>query len=380
MLLEKNKKRLELNQTIINFLKRYDYSFLVSMLVIFTIGILNLYSATHAHTSVHMQGLYKSQLLWFGIANITAFIVSLFPPKSLFRFSYWIYAVNVFLLILVLVMGQKGMGAQRWLVIGGFRLQPSELMKISLALALARYYSKNSPEKELYLKDLIMPFLITIIPTVLIVLQPDLGTGLLLVLIFLVVSFFKRLRWKSIGIIAVIGIVSGLLMYNFGLKEYQRKRILTFIDPQADAKGSGYNAIQSQIAIGSGRFMGKGFKNSSQASLNYLPENHTDFVFSIFNEEHGLFGSIVLIALYIILMMRFIWLSGSVLRFYEAVLAIGVMSIFFWHTFINMCMVMGLMPIVGLPLPLMSYGGSSLLTFGICIGIATSLSNSRNLF
>jgi len=350
------------------------------MIVIFVIGILNLYSATHAHTSETMQSLYKSQLMWFVIANIVAFAVSLFPPKSLFRFSYWIYALNVFLLILVLVMGQKGMGAQRWLVVGGFRLQPSELMKISVALALARYYAKNNPERELYLKDLIIPFIMTIVPTVLIVLQPDLGTGLLLILIFLVITFYKRLRWKSIGVLAVIGIVSGLLMYNFGLKEYQRKRIVTFIDPQADAKGSGYNAIQSQIAIGSGRMMGKGFKNSSQASLNYLPENHTDFVFSIFNEEHGFFGSIVLVALYIILIMRFLWLSSSVLRFYESVLSIGIMSIFFWHTFINMSMVMGLMPIVGLPLPFMSYGGSSLLTFGICIGIATSLSNARNLF
>jgi rod shape determining protein RodA len=350
------------------------------MFVIFTIGILNLYSATHAHTSIHMQNLYKSQMLWFILANVTAFAVSLFPPKSLFRLSYWIYALNVFLLILVLVMGKKGMGAQRWLVIGGFRLQPSELMKISMALALSRYYSKNFPEKELLLKNLIIPFLMTIIPTVLIVLQPDLGTGLLLILIFLVITFYKRLRWKSIGILAVIGILSGLLMYNFGLKEYQRKRIITFIDPQADAKGSGYNAIQSQIAIGSGRVLGKGFKNSSQASLNYLPENHTDFVFSIFNEEHGFFGSVVLVALYIILMMRFIWLSGSVLRFYESILSIGIMSIFFWHTFINMCMVMGLMPIVGLPLPFMSYGGSSILTFGICIGIATSMSNSRNFF
>lgn len=369
-----------MNQTILNFLKRYDYSFLVSMLVIFIIGVLNLYSATHAHTSMSMQNLYKSQLLWFVLANLTAFIVSIFPPKSLFRISYWVYAANVFLLILVLVMGQKGMGAQRWLVIGGFRLQPSELMKISVALALARYYAKNSPEKELYLRDLIIPFIITFIPTVLIVLQPDLGTGLLLILIFLVITFYKRLRWKTIGILALIGLVSGTAMYKFGLKEYQRKRILTFIDPQADAKGSGYNAIQSQIAIGSGRLMGKGFKKSSQASLNYLPENHTDFVFSIFNEEHGFFGSIVLIALYIILMMRFIWLSGSVLRFYDSVLAIGLMSIFFWHTFINMCMVMGLMPIVGLPLPFMSYGGSSILTFGICIGMATSLSNGRNLF
>ncbi len=350
------------------------------MYAIFFLGILNLYSATHAHSSLSMQNLYKSQMMWFLMANVIVVIVSLFPPKTLLRLSYWVYCANVFLLILVLVMGEKGMGAQRWLVLGGFRIQPSEFMKISLALALARYFSRNRPEKMLFLRDLLVPFIMTMIPTVLIVLQPDLGTGLLLILIFLVVAFYKRLSWKTIGVISLIGIVSGLLMYNFGLKEYQKKRILTFIDPQADAKGSGYNAIQSQIAIGSGRFLGKGFKNSSQASLNYLPENHTDFVFSIFNEEHGFFGSMVLVSLYLILMYRFIWLSGSVLRFYDSVLAIGVMSIFFWHTFINMCMVMGLMPIVGLPLPLMSYGGSSLITFAICIGVATSLSNSRNLF
>jgi rod shape determining protein RodA len=369
-----------LKRQVLEFLKKYDFSFIGSMYAIFFLGILNLYSVTFSQTSPKLQGIFGSQLKWFILGNVVIVIISLFSPKTLFRLSYWAYALNVFLLILVLVVGDKGMGAQRWLVLGGFRLQPSELMKISLALALARYYARSKPEKALFLKDLFIPFLVTIVPTILIILQPDLGTGLLLILIFLVMSFYKRLRWRSIGILAVIGIVAGLLMYNFGLKDYQKRRILTFIDPQADAKGSGYNAIQSQIAIGSGRFLGKGFKNSSQASLNYLPENHTDFVFSIFNEEHGFFGSVVLISLYIILLLRFIWLSGSVLRFYDSVLAIGIMSIFFWHTIINMCMVMGLMPIVGLPLPFMSYGGSSLMTFAVCIGMATSLSNSRNLF
>jgi len=369
-----------LRQQIFNFFKRYDFSFIGSMTAIFFIGILNLYSATHAHTSLSMQNLYQSQLVWFFVAILVAFIISLVPAKNWFRFSYFFYGVNIILLILVLVMGHKGMGAQRWLVIGGFRLQPSELMKVSIVLALARYFTRMNPEKRLNLKDIILPFIITLVPAVLIIMQPDLGTGLILILIFCVIVFFKRLKWKSIISLGLIGLMSGLVMYNFGLKEYQRKRIRTFINPYEDAKGSGYNAIQSQIAIGSGRFFGKGFKNSSQASLNYLPENHTDFVFSIFNEEHGLFGSIVLIALYSVLMLRFIWLSGSVLRIYDSIMAIGVMSIFFWHTFINMCMVMGLMPIVGLPLPFMSYGGSSMLTFGICIGLATSLSNSRNIF
>ncbi len=368
-----------MKQEILNFLKRYDFSFFGSMMAIFIIGILNLYSATHADT--HLNLLYKSQIFWFFVATGFGFLLTvIMPPKHLERTSYFIYGLNVLLLVMVLFFGQKGMGAQRWLSLGGFRIQPSEFMKISLALALARYYSRVAPEKELGFRDIIVPGIITLIPTILTVMQPDLGTGLLLVLIFLMVTFYKRLRWKTIGILAVIGLISGGVMFNFGLKEYQKKRILTFINPTADAKGSGYNAIQSIIAIGSGRFLGKGYKNSSQASLNYLPENHTDFVFSIYNEEHGFFGSIVLIALYLILLMRFIWLSGSVVRFYDSVLVIGVMSIFFWHIFINMCMVMGLMPIVGLPLPFMSYGGSSMMTFGICVGISTSLSNARSMF
>lgn len=178
----------------------------------------------------------------------------------------------------------------------------------------------------------------------------------------------------------ILGALSGTLMYQFGLKEYQRNRIVAFLDPSADARGSGYNAIQSKIAIGSGQLFGKGLKNSSQASLQYLPENHTDFIFSVYNEEHGFFGAIFLIALFLILMYRFLWLAVSVNRLFDSIVIIGLLSIFFWHTAINMAMVMGLMPVVGLPLPFLSYGGSSLMTFSICCGIATSISNSRNFF
>ena len=173
-------------------------------------------------------------------------------------------------------------------------------MKMGLVLALARYFTKVYPEKQLGFKDLIIPGLIMGIPAVMVIVQPDLGTGMLLVFIFSMMIFYKRLKWKTIVTLGVIGLVSGVLMNNFGLREYQKKRIHTFIDPYEDAKGSGYNAIQSEIAIGSGRLFGKGFRNSSQASLNYLPENHTDFVFAIFNEEHGFFGSVFLIILYLV--------------------------------------------------------------------------------
>ncbi|HXH31448.1 MAG TPA: rod shape-determining protein RodA [Bacteriovoracaceae bacterium] len=369
-----------MNQTVLQFLKRYDFSFLGSMTAIFLVGVLNLYSATHDQTHEGLNLLWRSQIIWFLVAMSVAIAISFLNPKTFERFSYVAYVGTLFLIFLVLLMGKVGMGAQRWLVLGPIRMQPSEFMKMGLVLAMARYFTKVSPERQLGFRELIIPGIITMIPAVMVIIQPDLGTGMLLLFIFCMMIFYKRLKWKTIVSLGAIAMVSGVLMYNFGLKEYQRKRIHTFIDPYEDAKGSGYNAIQSEIAIGSGRLFGKGFKNSSQASLNYLPENHTDFVFAIFNEEHGFFGSVFLVILYLVFFMRLIWLASSVQRFYDSVLVIGVMSIFFWHTFINMAMVSGLLPIVGIPLPLMSYGGSSMLTFGVGVGIATSISNSRNFF
>lgn len=361
-------------------LKKYDFSFFGISSAIFFMGVINLYSATHASSSAHMASLYKTQLMYYFLSLALGVAVSFIQPKNFFRFSYFVYIFVVVLLVLVLILGHKGMGAQRWIVFGPLRFQPSEIMKLSVILVLARWYAKTNPDRELGIRDMIIPFIIALIPTLLIVMEPDLGTGLLILLIFAVVSFYRRLKWKSIAILSIVAILCGGVVYKFGLKPYQRKRVTVFLNPGQDARGSGYNAIQSKIAIGSGQFWGKGFKKSSQASLNYLPENHTDFVFSIFNEEHGFLGSLFLISLYIILFYRFIWLASSVTRLFDSIVTIGIMSIFFWHTFINMGMIMGLLPIVGLPLPLMSYGGSSLLTFGICNGIATSISNSRNLF
>lgn len=368
-------------QTLLQYLKRYDFSFLGSMFAIFLVGVLNLYSATHSQTNEGLDMLYRSQILWYLISTVVAIVVSVvFSPKTFERVSYLVYGLTLFLLLLVLVMGDVGMGAQRWLVIGPLRMQPSEFMKLGLVMALARYLSRVSPERELSFRDLWVPGMIAGVPAILVIVQPDLGTGMLLLLIFSMVIFYKRLKWKTITTLGIVAVLGGVLMYNYGLREYQRKRIHTFIDPYADAKGSGYNAIQSEIAIGSGRLFGKGFKNSSQASLQYLPENHTDFVFAIFNEEHGFFGSVFLMILYIIMFTRLVWLASGVQRFYDSVLVVGILAIFFWHTFINMSMVSGLMPIVGVPLPMMSYGGSSMMTYGVCVGIVTSISNSRNFF
>lgn len=350
------------------------------MCVIFLVGVLNLYSSTHSQVHEGLDNLWKSQAFWFFISLSVAIGISFINPKTFERFAYLGYIFTLFLIFLVLLMGKVGMGAQRWLVLGPIRMQPSEFMKMGLVLAMARYFTKVNPERPLGFRELIVPGLIVMVPAIMVIVQPDLGTGMLLIFIFCMMIFYKRLKWKTIATLGIAGLISGVLMYNYGLKEYQRKRIHTFIDPYEDARGSGYNAIQSEIAIGSGRLLGKGFKNSSQASLNYLPENHTDFVFAIFNEEHGFFGSVFLVFLYLVFFMRLIWLASSVQRFFDSMLVVGIMAIFFWHTFINMAMVSGLLPIVGIPLPLMSYGGSSMLTFGVGVGMATSISNSRNFF
>ena len=366
--------------SVLSTLKKYDYTFLGISLAIFIMGVVNLYSATHASTSTRMANLYMSQLGWYMVSLFAGIVVSFINPKNIYRFSYALYAFNILLLVLVLFLGHKGMGATRWLAIGPFRLQPSELTKICVILALARFLSKDSPDQPMGLRQLIKPALLAFIPAVLIIVEPDLGTGLLVILIFFFIAFYRKLKWRTLGLLFLLGLIGSLGMYKYGLKDYQRKRVQTFFNPGEDARGSGYNAIQSKIAIGSGQFWGKGFKNSSQASLNYLPENHTDFVFSIFNEEHGFIGSLFLLSLYLVLFLRFLWLAYNVNRIFEAIVVVGLLSVFFWHTVINMGMVMGLLPIVGLPLPLMSYGGSSLLTFGLICGIATSISNSRNLF
>lgn len=368
------------NNNFVTAIKRYDFSFFGIACAIFLIGIINLYSATHANTRDVAEGLYLSQVMWFFIAVTIGIFVSFINTKTWQRLAYFAYIFVCIILVAVLVLGHSSMGAQRWISIAGVRFQPSEITKLAVVMCMARWFSREQIERETGLRDLVVPFLIAMLPASLIIVQPDLGTGMLVIVISFFMAFYRKLKWQSIAIIALIGIFSGTAMYKFGLKEYQRKRIITFLDPSADARGSGYNAIQSKIAIGSGQFFGKGFRKSSQASLNYLPENHTDFIFAIFNEEHGFFGSLVLISLYLILFYRFLWLSTSVNKFFDSLLVIGMLGILFAHTLINMSMVTGLMPIVGIPLPFMSYGGSSLVTLFVCIGIATQISNSRNLF
>lgn len=361
------------------YLEKIDVSFVALILILFILGLLNLISVTH--NNPNLSHLWKTQTLWFSISLVAFLITSFIRPSTYSRFAYPLYIATNLLLVGVLLFGQVGMGAQRWLSIGPFRLQPSEFSKLSLILALAKWFSHYSPVKGLKTKDLLIPGLITLVPTLLIRAQPDLGTSLILVFIFGVLIFFRRLPLKPILTIVILAIVGGTTVYHFGgLKDYQKKRVLSFLNPEEYALGAGYNAIQSKIAIGSGQVWGKGYQKSTQASLKFLPENHTDFVFSVLSEEHGFLGAVIVIALFGFLIYRLLLQASLVMDLFASTVSVGIAALFFFHVFVNMGMVMGLLPVVGLPLPYMSYGGSSLLTFGLAIGIATSMSRTRGIF
>lgn len=362
-------------------LRKFDWSLILITLAVFTIGILNMYSATFLET-VGRGGMtyYKLQLMWFGTGAVAAAVILLVHYKMLSRFAYPIYFFNLALLVLVLVAGKSTMGGRRWLGIGSIGIQPSEFMKLSLVIALAKYFETERNTAGYRLRDLWLPFMMVTIPAGLIILQPDLGTAMILLLVFASTMLFIKVEKRSIMILALIGLIAVPVIYKYGLKQYQRQRIVSFINPMSDPKGSGYNSIQSMIAIGSGKFMGKGFKRGTQSQLNFLPEHHTDFIFSVFSEEHGFLGALVLLSLYTLLFLTGLNIAYVSHDKFGTLLALGIMMIFFWHIFINMGMVCGILPIVGVPLPFMSYGGSSLITSLMGIAILTNISNKRFMF
>jgi rod shape determining protein RodA len=359
-------------------LKRFNWSLIALEILLFLIGIWNLMSATGVQDK--SLGLYKNQALWFGIGmGLTALILLL--HYSIFsRLAYFIYFANLLLLAAVLFMGRSTLGAKRWLGIGAFRIQPSEFMKLSMVICLAKYFESDQTVGGYGIRDLLLPLLLVMLPCGLIMLQPDLGTALIILLTFISMMLFIRIQPKTLLAIAIISAVAMPSIYKFGLKPYQRQRLVSFLNPGSDPKGSGYNSIQSMIAVGSGQLFGKGYKKGTQSQLNFLPEHHTDFIFSVFSEEHGFVGSILLLAAYMVFMLNGLSVAYQSHDKFGILLALGVMTIFFWHIFINMGMVMGLLPIVGVPLPFLSYGGSSLVTSILAVAILTNIANKKFMF
>jgi len=299
-------------------------------------------------------------------------IIAHIDPYQFKRYSTLLFSLGILLLIAVLIMGQIGKGAQRWLELGLFRFQPSEMIKLTTPMMIAWYLAEHPmPPKK---KHLIVAGLLIIIPTVLIAKQPDLGTALLVFSSGAAVLFFAGLSWLFIA--AIITILSALtpILWHF-MHDYQRDRVLTFLNPEADPLGRGYHIIQSKIAIGSGGIYGKGWLGSTQSELDFLPESSTDFIFAVFAEEFGLFGGLSLLTLYLIIITRCLYIASQAQDSYNRLLASSLSLTFFVYVFVNIGMVIGILPVVGVPLPLISYGGTSIVTllsgFGILMSIHT---------
>ncbi len=355
-------------------IKNFDWGFMALIFLIGTIGLGILYSAlTAGNETISVHVLFKKQMIWMGAGFIVMMIILMIDFRDLDKINLFIYAFCVGLLISVLIFGQLGGGSRRWLLIGFVRIQPSELMKIALIISLASVYSTSISQTGLNFRKLIKPAILCAIPFVLIVNQPDLGTGLLLLLIAGSITLFVKVERKVLYIISGICLVTAPLLWS-GLKTYQKSRILTFLDPDRDPLGAGYHIIQSKIAIGSGMLTGKGFLKGTQNALSFLPEHHTDFILSVLAEEWGLMGSSILLLVYFIFLLWGLNIAYNCRNMFGSILAFGITTMIFWQIFINIGMVMGLMPVVGVPLPLVSYGGSSMITNMVGFGILLNIS------
>ncbi|MCF8093305.1 MAG: rod shape-determining protein RodA [Desulfotignum sp.] len=356
-------------------IEHFDWGFLVIILLIGSAGLGILYSAVTAGwqgTGLHY--LFEKQMIWMGAGFAVMMVILVIDFRELDKLNLFVYAVCVALLISVYFFGQSGGGSRRWLVLGPVSMQPSELMKIALIISLSSLYADTVSPEGLNFRNLVKPALLCIIPVFLIVNQPDLGTGLMLLLIAGSITLFVKVEKKVVFTLAALGGCIVPLVWFAGLKAYQKARILTFLDPDRDPLGTGYHIIQSKIAIGSGMITGKGFLQGTQNALSFLPEQHTDFILSVLAEEWGLVGCSVLLVLYFVLLLWGLNISYNCRNMFGSILAFGITSMIFWQIFINIGMVMGLMPVVGVPLPLVSYGGSSVITNMVGFGILLNIS------
>ncbi len=308
------------------------------------------------------------QIARFSVAFIGMMVLALIPMRILIDYAYLAYFACLLVLLGVDIMGHIGMGAQRWLSLGGLNLQPSEFMKLALILALARYFHRMYPEDIRRFTFLIVPALMIVCPAVLILRQPNLGTTVILASVGGIIFFLAGLQWRYFIALGVSVIAAAPLAWHF-MHDYQKRRVLTFLDPEQDPLGAGYNIMQSMIAIGSGGLFGKGYLQGSQSQLNFLPEKHTDFIFTMLAEEFGFVGSMTLLLLYFLLLMCGLMVAQSSRSTFGALVAAGVTAMLFIHILINCGMVMGMLPVVGVPLPLMSYGGSIMVSTVLAIGL-----------
>jgi rod shape determining protein RodA len=358
------------------FVQYFDWGLLGLAILLGCIGIVTLFSVVTADTQTPEKMLYVKQLIWFGAGLVFMVLACLFNYKILDRWAYTIYITCCILLVAVLFFGKYVSGSKRWLMIGPLSVQPSELIKIAVIIILAHYYSRHAYTRGFTLRALIKPSVLVLIPFLLIVRQPDLGTAFLVFLIASSMTLFVKIEKRAF--LSILGFCTVIFpLVWFFLKAYQKRRILTFLDPDRDPLGAGYHIIQSKIAIGSGMITGKGYLKGTQNSLSFLPEQHTDFIFSVFAEEWGFVGSLILILIFLVLIIWALNIAYGCRDPFGTILSVGVSAMIFWQVVVNIGMVMGLMPVVGIPLPFISYGGSSIVTMMISVGLLINVSMRR---
>ncbi|NVJ59694.1 MAG: rod shape-determining protein RodA [Gammaproteobacteria bacterium] len=349
-----------------------DVPLLVSLLVVMGFGLIVLYSAGGQSESLMMR-----QVARLAVGCTAMFIMAQLPPRFYANWAPAIYSFGIILLLAVLIIGDKGKGAQRWLEFAGFRFQPSEIMKLAVPMMVAWFFSERVlPARK---RELLVAFLIVMFPTLLILKQPDLGTSLLIASSGMFVIFLSGVSWRLLISFGVVAVIYAPIHWFFVMREYQRERVLVYLDPERDPLGSGYHIIQSKIAIGSGGLDGKGWLKGTQSQYEFLPERSTDFIFAVLGEEFGLVGVILLLALYLIVIARGMYIGSQAQETFSRLLAGAIVLTFFIYLFVNIGMVTGLLPVVGLPLPLVSYGGTSMVTLLAGFGMLMSIYTHRKL-
>lgn len=351
-----------------------NWGFVLLICATASVGFVMLYSAADGN----IEPWASRQMIRFAAGLFIMFVVALVDIRIWLRLAYPLYAISLLMLGAVEIMGVVGMGAKRWVEIGPIQIQPSEIMKITLVMAIARYFHGLPLEDVRRIRWLIVPLILVGLPSALVLRQPDLGTTLLLVAGAGIVFFAAGVSLWKFGLIIGSAIPAGFFAYQF-LHEYQQKRILIFLNPESDPLGSGYHIMQSKIALGSGGVFGKGLVQGTQSHLNYLPEMRTDFIFSMLAEEFGMVGGLILFSLYILLIAYGFAIAYRSRNHFGRLMAIGMTGVFFLYVFINIAMVMGLVPVVGVPLPLISYGGTSMLTLLVGFGLIISVYIHRDM-
>lgn len=360
--------------------QRFNWALFLITVLLFVTGLVNLYSAAGSWGEAGRYSVFWTQVLWIGIGLVVMFLLAFFDYRLFEKIASPLYIIGIILLLLAFLFGKSVAGHKSWLAVGGIALQPTEFAKIALVLMLSKYFSDHPHPEGVSILELWQPILYSALPTLLVTAQGDMGSAVFFILIFATYAWFGRLHGRGIAVLFLIAFFGAALLYVFGLEGYQKARITSFLNPAAEPSGSGYHLIQSRIAVGSGRITGRGYMRGNINKLRYLPEKHTDFVFPVLAEEWGFVGALFVVILYFSFFTTGIEVAKKARDRMGIFLALGIVSFMFWHVVVNLGGVLGLMPITGVPLPFLSYGGSFTMVSMASVGILMSVSMRRFLF